>query len=208
MKPSDAAENDITDQAVTRACYRSAGPGAHLHPPPGAAAPLRRQLYPFRQRRPHALARFRSGGAVQRQLLHGLHCSCSPGCSSTTAWRGRDLWTICPPRMAAGRALSRRDLRADADRLLSDLPALPSAGTTDFNFFHFWWRVLTVGPWPSGPVWFLWVLLAFDAIAGRRLGCRARALKDSGISSTGCATPAQRSPFSACSRSRFICRCG
>jgi peptidoglycan/LPS O-acetylase OafA/YrhL len=38
-------------------------------------------------------------------------------------------------------------------------------GTTDFNFFHFWWRVLTVGPWPSGPAWFLWVLLAFDAIA-------------------------------------------
>ncbi len=24
-------------------------------------------------------------------------------------------------------------------------------GTTDFNFFHFWWRVFTVGPWPSGP---------------------------------------------------------
>jgi surface polysaccharide O-acyltransferase-like enzyme len=38
-------------------------------------------------------------------------------------------------------------------------------GTTDFNFLHFWWRVLTVGPWPSGPAWFLWVLLAFDAIA-------------------------------------------
>src|ERR1700704_196256 len=38
-------------------------------------------------------------------------------------------------------------------------------GTTDFNFFHFWWRVLTVGPWPSGPVWFLWVLLALDAVA-------------------------------------------
>jgi peptidoglycan/LPS O-acetylase OafA/YrhL len=38
-------------------------------------------------------------------------------------------------------------------------------GTTDFNFFHFWWRTLTVGPWPSGPVWFLWVLLALDAIA-------------------------------------------
>jgi peptidoglycan/LPS O-acetylase OafA/YrhL len=37
-------------------------------------------------------------------------------------------------------------------------------GTTDFNFLHFWWRVLTVGPWPSGPAWFLWVLLAFDAI--------------------------------------------
>ena len=38
-------------------------------------------------------------------------------------------------------------------------------GTTDFNFFHFWWRTLTVGPWPSGPAWFLWVLLALDAMA-------------------------------------------
>jgi len=38
-------------------------------------------------------------------------------------------------------------------------------GTTDFNYFHFWWHTLTVGPWPSGPAWFLWVLLALDAIA-------------------------------------------
>jgi surface polysaccharide O-acyltransferase-like enzyme len=38
-------------------------------------------------------------------------------------------------------------------------------GTTDFNYFHFWWRTLTIGPWPSGPAWFLWVLLAFDAVA-------------------------------------------
>ena len=38
-------------------------------------------------------------------------------------------------------------------------------GTTDFNFFHFWWRTLTVGPWPSGPAWFLWVLLALDIAA-------------------------------------------
>jgi surface polysaccharide O-acyltransferase-like enzyme len=38
-------------------------------------------------------------------------------------------------------------------------------GTTDFNFLHFWWHTLTIGPWPSGPVWFLWVLLALDAIA-------------------------------------------
>jgi peptidoglycan/LPS O-acetylase OafA/YrhL len=36
--------------------------------------------------------------------------------------------------------------------------------TTDFNFFHFWWRMLTIGPWPSGQSWFLWVLLAFDII--------------------------------------------
>jgi peptidoglycan/LPS O-acetylase OafA/YrhL len=38
-------------------------------------------------------------------------------------------------------------------------------GTTDFNFFHFWWHTLAIGPWPSGPSWFLWVLLAFDIIA-------------------------------------------
>jgi surface polysaccharide O-acyltransferase-like enzyme len=38
-------------------------------------------------------------------------------------------------------------------------------GTTDFNFLHFWWRTITVGPWPSGPAWFLWVLLAFDVLA-------------------------------------------
>jgi surface polysaccharide O-acyltransferase-like enzyme len=40
---------------------------------------------------------------------------------------------------------------------------LPEA--TDFGFLHYWWRTFTVGPWPSGPAWFLWVLLALDAIA-------------------------------------------
>jgi surface polysaccharide O-acyltransferase-like enzyme len=38
-------------------------------------------------------------------------------------------------------------------------------GTVDFGFLHFWWRTLTIGPWPSGPAWFLWVLLALDAVA-------------------------------------------
>ena len=38
-------------------------------------------------------------------------------------------------------------------------------GTTDFNFFHFWWRMVTVGPWPSGQSWFLWVLLLFNIVA-------------------------------------------
>jgi peptidoglycan/LPS O-acetylase OafA/YrhL len=37
-------------------------------------------------------------------------------------------------------------------------------GTTDFNFIHYWWRMLTVGPWPSGQSWFLWVLLVFDIL--------------------------------------------
>ena len=47
-------------------------------------------------------------------------------------------------------------------------------GTTDFNFFHFWWHTLTIGPWPSGPAWFLWVLLALDVARGRGLVDGAR----------------------------------
>ena len=54
-------------------------------------------------------------------------------------------------------------------------------GTTDFNFFHFWWRTLTVGPWPSGPAWFLWVLLALDIVAAVLLALAPRMLKISGL---------------------------
>jgi hypothetical protein len=35
----------------------------------------------------------------------------------------------------------------------------------DIGFTEFWWKTITVGPWPSGPVWFVWVLLAFDLMA-------------------------------------------
>src|SRR5438445_3514673 len=54
-------------------------------------------------------------------------------------------------------------------------------GTTDFNFLHFWWRTLTVGPWPSGPAWFLWVLLALDILAAVLLALAPRKLKMSGL---------------------------
>ena len=35
----------------------------------------------------------------------------------------------------------------------------------DLGFAAFYWKTITVGPWPSGPVWFVWVLLAFDLTA-------------------------------------------
>src|SRR5450759_462771 len=35
----------------------------------------------------------------------------------------------------------------------------------DVSFTAFWWKTITVGPWPSGPVWFVWVLLVFDLTA-------------------------------------------
>jgi len=54
-------------------------------------------------------------------------------------------------------------------------------GTTDFNFFHFWWHTLTVGPWPSGPAWFLWVLLALDIVAAALFALTPRLLKAFGL---------------------------
>lgn len=33
------------------------------------------------------------------------------------------------------------------------------------GFSQFWWTTITKGPWPSGPIWFLWVLFAFDLVA-------------------------------------------
>ncbi|MCK1274377.1 acyltransferase [Bradyrhizobium sp. 61] len=35
----------------------------------------------------------------------------------------------------------------------------------ELTFASFWWKTITVGPWPSGPIWFVWVLLAFDLTA-------------------------------------------
>jgi hypothetical protein len=35
----------------------------------------------------------------------------------------------------------------------------------DISFTAFWWKTVTVGPWPSGPIWFVWVLLTFDTTA-------------------------------------------
>jgi surface polysaccharide O-acyltransferase-like enzyme len=80
--------------------------------------------------------------------------------------------------MRRGSAVFLRDRawRLGVPYLLSVLVLMPIAyyptflryhlpGTTDFGFLHFWWHTLTVGPWPSGPAWFLWVLLALDAAA-------------------------------------------
>ena len=33
------------------------------------------------------------------------------------------------------------------------------------TFTAFWWKTVTVGPWPSGPTWFVWVLFAYDLVA-------------------------------------------
>ncbi len=81
-------------------------------------------------------------------------------------------------------------------------------GTTDFNFFHFWRHMLTIGPWPSGSAWFLWVLLALGAIAALLWAAAPRV-----IEALGQRIDAQRGqPMTAfvaflISRSWSICRC-
>ena len=79
-------------------------------------------------------------------------------------------------RHGAGGFLRRRAWRLGIPLLVSIFVLIPIAyyasflryhmpGTTDFNYFHYWGRMITTGPWPSGQSWFLWVLLVFNVIA-------------------------------------------
>src|SRR3569833_1335319 len=43
--------------------------------------------------------------------------------------------------------------------------AISLRNNPEIGFSQFWWTTITKGPWPSGPVWFLWVLIEFDLIA-------------------------------------------
>jgi surface polysaccharide O-acyltransferase-like enzyme len=67
--------------------------------------------------------------------------------------------------------LANRAWRLGIPYLISIFAVMPMAyfryqlpGGPDFSFFHFWWHMLTTGPWPTGSAWFLWVLLTLDAI--------------------------------------------
>lgn len=79
-------------------------------------------------------------------------------------------------RNGAGGFLRRRAWRLGIPLLVSIFVLIPIAyyasflryhlpGTTDFSYFHYWGRMITTGPWPSGQSWFLWVLLVFNVIA-------------------------------------------
>src|ERR1700733_11547305 len=91
-------------------------------------------------------------------------------------------------RRGAAGYLRRRAFRLGVPLLVSIFVLIPIAyyasflryhlpGTTDFNFFHYWWHMLTIGPWPSGQAWFLWVLLALDAIAALLWAVARRAIE-------------------------------
>ena len=46
---------------------------------------------------------------------------------------------------------------------LAHYPALLARGDAP-GFGVFWWQSATQGPWPGGPLWFVWVLLVFDLV--------------------------------------------
>ncbi|MDH6260941.1 surface polysaccharide O-acyltransferase-like enzyme [Bradyrhizobium sp. BR13661] len=43
--------------------------------------------------------------------------------------------------------------------------AISLRNNPEIGFSEFWWTTIIKGPWPSGPIWFLWVLFAFDLVA-------------------------------------------
>jgi hypothetical protein len=47
---------------------------------------------------------------------------------------------------------------------LAHYPSFRMTGA-EIDFGEYWRRTLLFGPWPAGPAWFIWLLLAFDAIA-------------------------------------------
>jgi fucose 4-O-acetylase-like acetyltransferase len=47
---------------------------------------------------------------------------------------------------------------------LAYYPSFQMTGS-DMGFFAFWRMSVFSGPWPAGPLWFIWLLLAFDILA-------------------------------------------
>ncbi len=75
-------------------------------------------------------------------------------------------------RKGLGRYLADRALRLGVPLLIGIVTVVPlsyyasylqSGGTA--GFATFWARMVTVGPWPSGPLWFVGALLVFDTAA-------------------------------------------
>lgn len=74
-------------------------------------------------------------------------------------------------RKSTGDFLRERLLRLGLPFAVAALFLMPLAyyalepQSAGLSFVAYWWKTVTIGPWPSGPVWFVWVLLVFDAAA-------------------------------------------
>ena len=83
---------------------------------------------------------------------------------------GLFVWTSLQ-RKGAGNFLRDRALRLGLPFVAAAAVVAPLAYYPTFlqsgaagGFTGFWKQWLSLGNWPSGPAWFVWVLLAFDAI--------------------------------------------
>jgi peptidoglycan/LPS O-acetylase OafA/YrhL len=87
-------------------------------------------------------------------------------------------------RRGAGRYLASRIWRLGVPFLVSILAIMPLAYyryyLAQFDFAHFYGHVLSVGTWPVGSAWFLWALLALDAIAALAWVAAPRAIETFG----------------------------
>lgn len=94
-------------------------------------------------------------------------------------------------RRGAANYLASRAWRLGVPYLVSILLIMPLAYYRywlQFDFAHYYWHMITVGPWSAGSAWFLLALLTFDAILALTwatapgsidaLGLRANRLRD------------------------------
>jgi surface polysaccharide O-acyltransferase-like enzyme len=85
---------------------------------------------------------------------------------------GLFVWPSLQHRKVKGDFTRDRFLRLGVPFIVCALTVIPIAyysllprDSTE-TFAAFWWRTVSQGPWPSGPIWFTWVLLVFGIVAG------------------------------------------
>ncbi|WP_022719644.1 acyltransferase [Rhodopseudomonas sp. B29] len=86
---------------------------------------------------------------------------------------GLFLWPSLEHRPVLGTFARDRLLRLGLPFIIAAVTIIPIAyyalalqQEPGMRFDQFWWNMVTVGPWPSGPLWFLWVLLIFSLLGG------------------------------------------
>jgi Acyltransferase family len=153
-----AVDVHATPKVKTRSFARSR---PHVSHAGGAAASRRHSLYIFRSYRSEVLLRLRHDRARHRQFLHG----------DVLFLSGLFVWPGIA-RKGPQKYLSDHLIRLGVPFVICAFTVIPLAYYAislrlhpEIGFSEYWWKTITVGPWPSGPVWFLWVLFAFDLVA-------------------------------------------
>jgi surface polysaccharide O-acyltransferase-like enzyme len=110
---------------------------------------------------------------------------------------GLFLWPSLSHRPALGAFARDRLVRLGLPFALAAVTVIPIAyyaialrHAPQLGFAEFWWKTVTVGPWPSGPLWFLWVLLIFNLLGAALFRISPGALDPiNALSETGFARP-------------------